>query len=170
MRQLYPQSSWSVRAFVDAGQEAKESKNTAEAFNFFRAAVGAYPARSETTPAQFELAWSAHEAKSYAEAARLLIEHVASYADKNTDFRGRAGYWAARDAERAGRLADARALYEAMNVRYDATWYGYLAQQRLAKMAGGGGAVVALDPSVDRAIANLKTVTFAEEAASGERL
>jgi len=56
----------------------------------------------------------------------MLTEHLALYADKNTDNRGRAGYWAARDSERAGKLAEARALYEAMLARYDANWYGYL--------------------------------------------
>ncbi|MEJ7617477.1 MAG: tetratricopeptide repeat protein [Pyrinomonadaceae bacterium] len=102
LRRLYPQSNWTVRAFVDAGGQAREARSEAEAFSFFRAAVSAFPARAETASAQFELAWSAHEAKNYAEAARLLIEHVAEYADKNTDFRGRSGYWAARNAERAG--------------------------------------------------------------------
>jgi len=31
----------------------------------------------------------------------MLTEHLAYYADRNTDNRGRAGYWAARDSERA---------------------------------------------------------------------
>jgi hypothetical protein len=81
--------------------------------------------------AQFDLAWDAHEAKNFSESSRMLTEHLAYYADKNTDNRGRAGYWAARDSERAGKLAEARALYEAMQARYDANWYGYLAKQRL---------------------------------------
>ena len=76
-------------------------------------------------------AWETHEAKNYAESSRQLTEHLALYADKNTDNRGRAGYWAARDSERAGKLAEARALYEGMQARYDANWYGYLAKQRL---------------------------------------
>ena len=72
-----------------------------------------------------------HTRRELSESSRMLTEHLAYYADKNTDNRGRAGYWAARDSERAGKLAEARALYEAMQERYDANWYGYLAKQRL---------------------------------------
>ena len=95
----------------------------------------------------------------------MLTEHLALYADKNTDNRGRAGYWAARDSERAGKLAEARALYEAMQARYDANWYGYL-----VKTASGRFQSRQLnrknfppDSIVARAVANLKTVTVAEE-------
>ncbi|MBA3243410.1 MAG: transglycosylase SLT domain-containing protein, partial [Acidobacteria bacterium] len=78
-------------------------------------------------------------------------------------------YWAARDSERAGRVAEARALYEAMLERYDATWYGYLSQQRLDALKQSGVRVPAAnfapDSSVARAVANLKPVSEAEENA-----
>jgi soluble lytic murein transglycosylase len=99
----------------------------------------------------------------------MLTEHLAYYADKNTDNRGRAGYWAARDSERAGKLAEARALYEAMLARYDANWYGYLAKQRLDVLSRTTPAkTFAPDSIVARAVANLKTVTVAEETAGPE--
>jgi soluble lytic murein transglycosylase len=119
--------------------------------------------------AQFDLAWSAHEAKSYSESSRLLTEHLAYYADKNTDNRGRAGYWAARDSERAGKLAEARALYEGMQARYDANWYGYLAKQRLDVLRRNTPAqTFPSDSLIARAVANLKTVTVAEETAGAD--
>jgi soluble lytic murein transglycosylase len=99
----------------------------------------------------------------------MLTEHLAYYADKNTDNRGRAGYWAARDSERAGKLAEARALYEAMLGRYDANWYGYLAKQRLDAMRNSvQPKAFPADSLVGRAIANLQTVTVAEETAGAE--
>jgi soluble lytic murein transglycosylase len=57
-----------------------------------------------------------------------------------------------------------------MQARYDANWYGYLAKQRLDAMLRSGVATVppisvAADSVVGRAIANLKTVTVAEETA-----
>src|SRR5205085_10802426 len=101
--------------------------------------------------------------------SRLLVEHHATYAGRNTDNRGKAGYWAARDAERAGRLAEARALYEAMLVRYGANWYGYLAQQRLDQLKKNNASppanYFAPDSPVGRAIENLKPVSAAEETA-----
>jgi soluble lytic murein transglycosylase len=168
LRQSYPQSGWTRRAYATAGQIARDAKNTADALSFFRSAVNYFPGTAEVAQAQFELAWAAHEAKNFSESARLLTEHLAYYADKNTDNRGRAGYWAARDAERAGQLAEARALYQAMQGRYDANWYGYLAKQRLDTMIRNGRAPQAKfagDSVIGRAVANLQTVTVAEETA-----
>ena len=79
--------------------------------------------------------------------------------------------------ERAGRLGEARALYQAMLARYDANWYGYLAKQRLdaVNRAGGDASPANFPPDspVSRAVANLQTVTVAEEtagAAENERI
>ncbi|HEX6622352.1 MAG TPA: transglycosylase SLT domain-containing protein [Pyrinomonadaceae bacterium] len=133
------------------------------------AAAQGFPGAAEVAGAQFETAWAAHEAKNFAESSRLLTEHLANYADKNTDNRGRAGYWAARDTERAGRLAEARALYEGMLARYDANWYGHLSRERLEVLKKSGANIpqndFAPDSPVARAVANLKPVWVAEESA-----
>jgi len=172
LRRSFPDNAFARRAGAAAGFVAKDLKNTAEAMNFFRAAVAAHPGAVEVAQAQFELAWSAHEARNFAESARLLVEHLAAYADRNTDNRGRAGYWAARDSERAGKLADARALYEAMLLRYDANWYGYLAGERLKTLARGAAPPPASEPllgsPVARAVQNLGTVSVAEETVGAE--
>ena len=168
MRRSFPQSPFTPRAITSAGVAARDAKNPGEASQFFRAALNSYPSMVEVAQAQFELAWLSHEAKNYQESSRLLTEHLALYADKNTDNRGRAGYWAARDSERAGKLAEARALYEAMQGRYGANWYGYLSQQRLDTMKRNGNAPradFAPDSIVGRAVANLQIVTVAEETA-----
>lgn len=170
LRRAFPQSSFAPRALVQAGQIARDAKNAADASLFFRAAVNSYPGRIEIAQAQFEIAWLAHEGKNYQESSRLLMEHLALYADKNTDNRGRAGYWAARDSERTGKLAEARALYEAMQGRYGANWYGYLSKQRLDTLTRNSGvnaprADFAPDSMVGRAVANLQTVSVAEETA-----
>lgn len=174
MRRSFPQSAWTRRALVGAVEAAKDAKNIVDANYFARAAVSSFPGAAEVAAAQFDLAWQAHEANNFAESSRLLIEHLADYADENTDFRGRAGYWAARDSERAGRLAEARALYEAMQVRYSANWYGYLAKARLDALAarGSGGNAPAksfgADSPVGRAVAHLRPVTVAEETVGAE--
>lgn len=171
MRRTFPSSQWTPRAMANAGQIADDAKNITEAASFFRAAVIAYPGNGEVANGQFSLAWNAHLAKNYVESSRLLTEHLAAYADKNTDNRGKAGYWAARDSERAGKLAEAHALYQAMQGRYDANWYGYLAKQRLDALGRNGNAApreFAPDSPVGRAIANLQTVTAAEETVGSE--
>jgi peptidoglycan lytic transglycosylase len=168
LHRAFPNSAWATRAFVQVGQAAEDAKNATDASYFYRAAVNFYPGAAEVTPAQFYLAWQAHEGKNFAESSRLLIEHLSNYADRNTDFRGKAAYWAARDSERSGKLAEARAIYQGLQARYDANWYGYLALQRLETMNRNGNVPrteFPADSPVGRAVANLKTVTVAEETA-----
>ena len=173
LRRSFPTSEFTPRAMAAVGQIAKEAKNEADASYFSRLAVSSYPDSIEVAQAQFDLAWKAHEDRNFAESSKLLTEHLARYADKNTDNRGRAGYWAARDSERAGKLAEARALYQAVLARYDANWYGYLAKQRQSALLRSGAATIparsfSSDSMVGRALANLETVTVAEETAGPE--
>lgn len=169
MRRVFPNSNFTPRAFVALGQIAQEAKNQVDTLYFKRAAVNGYSSSLEVVQAQFDLAWNAHESKNYAESSRMLTEHLAYYADKNTDNRGRAGYWSARDSERAGKLAEARALYQAVLERYDANWYGYLAKQRFDVLSRTTAAkTFPADSIVARAVANLKTVTVAEETVGAE--
>ena len=166
MRRAFPQSNFTPRAFVSLGQIARDANNATDASYFARAAVNGFSSSIEVAQAQFDLAWEAHQARNYTESSRMLTEHLAYYADRNTDNRGRAGYWAARDSEKAGKLAEARALYEAMLARYDANWYGYLAKQRLDTLSRTTQAkTFPPDSIVARAIANLKSVTVADETA-----
>jgi soluble lytic murein transglycosylase len=167
MRRAFPKSAWTMRALVAAVQSAKEAKNNPDAIFFGRTAAQSFPGEPEVAGAQFDLAWAMHDAGNFAESSRLLTEHLALYADRNTDNRGKAGYWAARDSERAGRIAEARAIYEAMLERYDANWYGYLSRQRLEQLKQPGGRATALAPDspVARAVENLKPVVNPEETA-----
>ncbi len=169
LRRSFPNSAFAPGAFANVGRIAQELKNSADASYLLRSAVNSFKGSGEVAQAQFDLAWDAHEAKNFRESSQLLTEHLAFYVDKNNDNRGRAGYWAARDSERAGKLAEARALYQAMLGRYDANWYGYLAKKRLDAM----GARVpkedfAADSLIGRAVANLQTVTVAEETVGTE--
>jgi peptidoglycan lytic transglycosylase len=169
LRRAFPNSTFTPKTFVALGQIADDAKNTVDALYFKKAAVNNFGNSIEVAQTQFDLAWIAHDGKNFSDSSRMLTEHLAYYADKNTDNRGRAGYWAARDSERAGKLAEARALYEAMLARYDANWYGYLAKQRLDVLSRNTPAkTFAPDSIVARAVANLKTVTVAEETAGPE--
>lgn len=169
MRREFPKSDWTKRALAAAEQSAEDAKNTADALTFARTAVTLFPGEPEVAGAQFDLAWSAHDSKNFAESSRLLIEHLADYADRNTDNRGKAGYWAARDSERAGKLGEAIALYEAMQVRYGANWYGYLSRQRLDALKNAGQLKkypLKTDAAVvERAAKNLEPVIISEETA-----
>jgi soluble lytic murein transglycosylase len=167
LRRLFPSNPWAMRAFVQLGQAAENGKDDVNANYFYRAAVNFFPRNAEVTPAHFYLAWQAHESKNFNESSRLLIEHLAVYAGNNTDFRGKSAYWAARDSERAGKTAVAKAIYEGLQDRYDANWYGYLAKQRLDNMSRNRAPRTdfSASPELKNALLNLKTVTVAEETA-----
>lgn len=172
MRQAFPNGKLTPKAWVDAGLAARDAKNKGEEQYFLGAALANYPNAVEVAQAQFEIAWMAHDANDYARSSQMFIEHLARYVDKDTTNRGKAGYWAARDSERAGKDAVACTLYNAVIYRYSANWYGYIAQQRLDAMRSqgkcSGGA--SPDPLVAKAAANLKTVTVSPETSGPTEL
>src|SRR5262249_7581180 len=55
-----------------------------------------------------------------------------------TENRGKAGFWAALDAERAGDKETAMTLYRALLLRYGAGWFGVNAERRIAKLVREG--------------------------------
>jgi soluble lytic murein transglycosylase len=171
MRQKMPTARLTAKAWVDAGMTARDLKNKLEEQSLLRAAVTNFPNAVEVAGAQFELAWMEHDAKNFARSSQMLTEHLARYADKDTSNRGKAGYWAARDSERAGKTAEACALYDGVIYRYSANWYGYLAQQRVAALKQQGKCSAANFPAgslVAQAVSSLSKVTVAPETA-GER-
>ena len=168
MRQKFPTGKWTPKAWIDAGMAARDAKNKLEEQSFLRSAVINFPTAVEVAGAQFELAWMEHESKNFSSSSKLLTEHLARYAERDTTNRGKAGYWAARDSERAGKTAEACSLYEGVIYRYSANWYGYLAKQRLAGMSCP--ATRSADQLVLKAVAALRTITVAPETSTAKEL
>lgn len=167
MRSSFPNGKLVAKTFIDAGLIARTSKMRMEEAFYFNTAVASFPNAVEIAQAQFEASWVAHENGNFALSSQMLTEHLARYAGKDTANRGIAGYWAARDSERAGKTAEACALYDGVVYRYSANWYGYLAISRLAAMRSQGKCPSTQAPNdlVARAVANLKVVSVAAETA-----
>jgi soluble lytic murein transglycosylase len=174
MREKLPNSDWTPKAMIAVGMAARDAKNKSDESYFLKAAVAAYPKAVDVAQAQFELAWLAHENRNFQESSKMLIEHLARYAREDTTNRGKAGYWAARDSERAGKIPEACALYDAVVYRYGANWYGYLALQRLTALRGRRQCQSAPNfPAgslVPQAVENLKLVTVAPETSTEREL
>ncbi|HEV7699072.1 MAG TPA: lytic transglycosylase domain-containing protein [Pyrinomonadaceae bacterium] len=172
MRVKFPTGTLEAKTLIDAGLAARDAKNNTDAAYFFNTAVAAYPNAVEVAQAQFEAAWTQHDANNYAISSQMLTEHLARYADKDTSNRGKAGYWSARDSERAGKIAEACALYDGVLYRYAANWYGYLAANRIANLRSQGQCRSTAPPNetVRKAITNLRTVTVAAETATQREL
>ncbi|MBK7392114.1 MAG: transglycosylase SLT domain-containing protein [Chloracidobacterium sp.] len=172
MRTAFPNGTLVAKTLIEAGLAARDAKNRADEGYFLNTAVAAFPNAVEVATAQFEAGWFQHENGNYAESSRMFVEHLARYAGKDTTNRGKAGYWAARDSERSGKTADACALYEGVNYRYGANWYGYLALSRLTAMKAGGNCRSTAAPSatITQAVANLKVVSVVAETAGQKEL
>lgn len=174
MRRNFPNSALTPKTVIDVGMAARDAKNKLEESYFLQTAVLSYPNATAVAGAQFELAWLEHDNKNFTRSSQMFVEHLARYVDKDTTNRGKAGYWAARDSERAGKIADACALYEAVIYRYGANWYGYLGLQRLTTLRGQGKCPATQNfPAgsyVPKAVANLKTVTVAAETSTEKEL
>ena len=172
MRQKFPNGSLVAKTFIDAGLAARDARNRTDEGYFLNTAVAAYPNAIEVAQAQFEAAWFQHENNNYALSSQMFIDHLSRYTDKDTTNRGKAGYWAARDSERAGKTAEACALYDGVMYRYGSNWYGYLALDRLTTMKNQGNCRITTAPNeqVAKAVANLKVVTVAAETAGQKEL
>jgi soluble lytic murein transglycosylase len=167
-----PKGRFTAKALVESGMAARAAKNRVEEEFFLRRALREFPDAVEVAPAQFELAWLEHQSGNHAKAAEMLIEHLARYSDKDSTHRGRAGYWAARNSERAGRLEAACTLYDALVYRYHANWYGHIGKQRLDGLKSSGRCVQGItpDPIVRTAADNLKKITVAPERSGPQEI
>ncbi|MBP7377844.1 MAG: transglycosylase SLT domain-containing protein [Pyrinomonadaceae bacterium] len=172
MRARFPNGKLAAKTFIDAGLAARDAKNRIDEGYFLNSAVSAFPNAIEVAQAQFEAAWFQHLGKNFAVSSQMLTEHLARYSGKDTTNRGIAGYWAARDSERAGKTAEACALYDGVAYRYSANWYGYLAIGRLTTMKAQGKCASTVPPNdtIARAVANLKIVTVAAETSTAKEL
>lgn len=174
MRQKFPNGNLTSKTFIDVGMAARDAKNNTDANYFLRTAVMAYPNAVNVAGAQFELAWEEHEKKNFAQSSQMFIEHLARYSDKDSTNRGKAGYWAARDSERAGKMNEACALYDAVTYRYSSNWYGYLGLQRLSALRSQGKCQstpqFSSDSLVPKAAKHLKMVTVAAETSGAKEI
>ncbi len=174
MRAQFPNGKLTPKAWVDAGTTAGEQRNKGEEQYFLGAALANYPNAVEIASAQFELTWLQHENNNFQQSSKMFIEHLARYVDEDTTNRGKAGYWAARDSEKAGNIADACALYEGVVFRYSANWYGYIGSQRLAALRSqnkcSGRETFPAGSLVPKAVANLKIITVAAETSTPREL
>ncbi len=160
IKRVVPDSPYIAALLFSLGRSYEKRNLLPQAATFYEQVARQFPATSNADEAHFWLAWRAHEAKDYANAARLLAEHLALYGN-TTENRGKAAFWAAVDAERAGDRNRALALYRALQKRYGAGWYGLNAERRSSMLMQTGAQ--ALDPAKDaalaKAIAGLQDIT-----------
>jgi soluble lytic murein transglycosylase len=164
LRRVAPNSSRLPDLIYGIGRYHEKRDRESQAANYYTQVVRQFPTSENADEAHYFLAWRAHEAKDYQSAGKLLTEHVANYGDV-TENRGKAGFWAALDSERAGDKPRALALYRAMLMRYGAGWYGLNSERRINKLSSEGVQMKSpqSDPLLRRAIQGLQTIKLPQE-------
>ncbi|HEX8090205.1 MAG TPA: transglycosylase SLT domain-containing protein, partial [Blastocatellia bacterium] len=122
--------------------------------------------------ASYNLGWQAYLAKNYAEAARTLEQHLATYRYPETKFIGEAAFWAGKAEERLGNRARALALYETVNERYRYGYHGYIAGLRAEKLRAADSSLkpeqARPGSDLERIRRNVTYIEKIEESATGE--
>ncbi|HKP85748.1 MAG TPA: transglycosylase SLT domain-containing protein [Blastocatellia bacterium] len=167
----YQKSQWAQEALYNLARDLDKQDRDLEAASRYRQLLGLYPKSQYAPEASYNMGWQAYRSKQYAEAARILEQHLASYRYPETKFIGEAGFWAAKAEERLGNKARALALYTVVNERYRYGYHGYLAGMRAGKLRA---AEPGLRPEqakqgsdLDRISRNATYVEKVEETADG---
>jgi soluble lytic murein transglycosylase len=165
LRRASPSSDRIGGLLYDIGRYHERRNNFEQAANYYSQLIAKYPQADKADEAHFFLAWRAHQARDYANASRLLTEHIANYGGV-TENRGKAGFWAAVDSDRAGNRARALALFRGMLTRYGAGWYGANSERRILLMEKEGVRIAQSDTLARRAVEGLQVLNVPQETLS----
>ena len=130
----YSRSRWAVEGLHDLASYLDKQDRTREAAVRYRQLVSGYPKSAYAAEASYQLGWQAYELKSYADAARLLEQHLATYRYPDTKFTGEACLWAGKAEERLGNRARALALYSLVSERYRYGYHGHIGGLRAGQL------------------------------------
>ncbi len=164
LRRFVPSGERTAGLLFATGRYYEKRGRNEQASGFYQQLVRQFPQAEGSDEAHFWLAWRAHQAKDYRTASQLLTEHVANYSNV-TENRGKAGFWAAVNSERAGDKERAMVLYRAMLMRYGAGWFGANAERRIAQLAREGvrGRGFESDLLLRRAVEGMQTIKLPQE-------
>lgn len=168
----YPKTRWAQDALYNLARDLDKQNRDAEAAARYRQIISLFPRSQYAAEASYNLGWQAYLAKNYAEAARLLEQHLATYRYPETKFIGEAAFWAGKAEERLGNKARALALYETVNERYRYGYHGYIAGLRAEKLRAADSSLKAEQArpgsDLERIRRNVTYVEKVEESATGE--
>lgn len=130
----YPESRWTEDALMAGGNYYWVELDRAKAGHYYERVLEAFPGGRDAYNAEWRIAWIAYlDRQPYADEKITIFvrKYPVSASAVN------ALYWLGRDAERSGRLANARAYYKKAVERFPTTYFAYAAQSRLEKLGPG---------------------------------
>ncbi len=131
---LQPPASYAAELLGRLVEVNSRTPEVAERYR--RRLIKDYPDSKQADDLSYKSAWKVHQEGRHEEATNALLRHMCDI--PSTNYRGQVAFWAGRDAEKAGNLARALAIYQAIPVRYRYGYYGYLAEKRIAEMQARG--------------------------------
>src|SRR5262245_42792768 len=164
LRRVAPSSERIGDLLYALGRYNEKRERGDQASFYYTQLIRQFPQAEGAANAHFWMAWRSHLARDYRTASRLLTEHIANYSEV-TENRGKAGFWAALDAERSGDKETALTLYRALMLRYGSGWFGLNAERRVAALVKDGvrARPFESDLLLRRAVQGLQTVSLPQE-------
>lgn len=107
-----------------------KTNRQAEAMTRKRQLMTLFPHSEYAAAISYELGYQAYQGRQYAEAARLLEQHLLNHRYPETKMIGEAGFYAAKSNEKLGRRGRALALYDLVVARYPYGFDGVMASRR----------------------------------------
>jgi soluble lytic murein transglycosylase len=136
LTQKYPLSKWNEEGFMAAGNYYWVDLDRTKAASYYQRVVDTFPSGRNAFNAEWRVAWVAYlnrQPDAQDKIKNFLVKYPAS---GNTSD---AVYWLGRDAERSGKLAEARAYFRKDVERFPQTYFGHAAALRLSKLEPADG-------------------------------
>jgi soluble lytic murein transglycosylase len=131
LTQKYPLSKWNEEGFMSAGNYYWVELDRNKAASFYQKVLDTFPGGKNAFNAEWRVAWVAylnHQADAEDKLEAFLLKYPAS---SNTPD---AVYWLGREAERNGKIAEARAYYQKDVDRFPLTYFGHEAAIHLSTL------------------------------------
>jgi soluble lytic murein transglycosylase len=130
----YPKSRRAETSLYNLASYLNRQDRKSEASVRYRQLIATYPKSQYAAEASWNLGWQAYLGKNYADAARLLEQHLLNYSYPDTKYIGEAAFWGGKSQEVLGNRARALALYQIAIDRYPFGYHGHLARVRSATL------------------------------------
>ena len=136
LTQKYPLSRWNEDGFMAAGNYYWVELDRNRAATYYQRVLDTFPSGRYAFNAEWRVAWVAYLNRQ-PDAADKIKNFLEKYPSSgNTPD---AVYWLGREAERNGKVAEARIYYEKDADRFPQTYFGHAAAERFAKLSAGEG-------------------------------
>jgi soluble lytic murein transglycosylase len=136
LTQKYPLSKWNEEGFMAAGNYYWVNLDRTRAASYYQRVLDTFPSGRNAFNAEWRVAWVAYLNRQPDAQDKIKAFLLKNPASSNT---ADAVYWLGRDAERNGKLAEARAYFQKDLDRFPQTYFGHAASERLSKLQPADG-------------------------------